>query len=132
MRGMSNILQVIEKCRKCLYNKDCHYPLPIRDTCEEYNKPRPQGEKEIMFLAKAAITQLNLPKNLAKGGWKECTEMFLCNKLNEEVEEFFNTIYECHANSTPENRQRVREEAGDVVNIVMMLADKCGALEVER
>lgn len=96
------------------------------------NKSRLRGEKEIMSLAKAAITQLNLPKNTAKGGWKECTEMFLCNKLNEEVEEFFNTIYEYRANPTSENRQRVREEAGDVVNIVMMLADKCGALEVER
>ena len=91
-----------------------------------------RGEKQILSLAQAALNQLNLPKNAAKGGWDECTDLFLANKVSEETLELFEATYAYRANPTPETRQRVREEAGDVVNVVMMLADKCGALEVEE
>lgn len=90
-----------------------------------------RGEKQIQSLAQAAIVQANLPKNVEKGDWREETELALCNKLDEEVRELFDAIYQCRANPCEETRQRVREEAGDVVNVVMMLADKCGALENE-
>jgi len=91
-----------------------------------------RGEKQIQSLAQAAIIQANLPKNVEKGDWRDETELALCNKLDEEVRELFDAVYQYRANPTPETQQRVREEAGDVVNVVMMLADKCGALEEHR
>ena len=96
------------------------------------NRPKRRGEDEIMSLAEAAVAQLNLPKNLAKGGWESCEYIFLSTKLDEETAELHNEIFNYWTNPTPENRKRVREEAGDVVNIVMMLADKCGALKEEE
>ena len=71
-------------------------------------------------------------ENVEKGDWRDETELALCNKLDEEVQELFEAVYNYRANPTPETQQRVREEAGDVVNVVMMLADKCGALEEHR
>src|SRR5690554_5135452 len=79
------------------------------------NKPLRRGEVEIKSLAEAAIERLNDPKNAQKGDWKEETEVALCNKLDEEVQELFEAVYNYRANPTPETQQRVREEAGDVV-----------------
>lgn len=90
-----------------------------------------RGEKQIQSLAQAAIVQANLPKNVEKGDWREETELALCNKLDEEVTELFNAIYDYRACPTEENRQKVRAEAGDVVWTTAMLADLCGALENE-
>ena len=88
-----------------------------------------RGEKQIQALAQAALIQLNLPKNLAKGGWEECGDGVLCERIYEELYEFFDAVYQYRAIPTPENQQHIREEAGDVVNFIMMLADNCGALE---
>ena len=91
-----------------------------------------RGEDEIRSLAEAALTQLNLPKNVVKGDWKEEADWnVLYRKLVEEVLELYEVVRKYHSNSNLDTRQRVREEAGDVVNMVMMLADKCEALEDE-
>lgn len=95
------------------------------------NKPLRRGEVEIKSLAEAAIERLNDPKNAQKGDWKEEAILALCDGLDEETRELFDAIYQYRANPCEETRQRVREEAGDVVNEVMFLADKCGALENE-
>lgn len=96
------------------------------------NKPLQRGEVEIRSLAESAIERLNDPKNAKKGDWKEETISELCDGLDEEVRELFDAIYQYRANPCEETQQRVREEAGDVVNEVMMLADLCGALEEHR
>lgn len=89
-----------------------------------------RGEKQINVLAEAAINKLNTPKNVAKGGWKECTDEYLFGKMMEETDELVQAVYEYRANPTPENRERVRDEAADVVNYAMMVADNCGALKI--
>lgn len=91
-----------------------------------------RGEKQIQSLAQAAIAQANLPKNVEKGDWRKETELALSNKLDEEVTELFNAIYDYRVCPTEVNRQKIREEAGDVVWTTAMLADKCGALEGEQ
>jgi len=97
---------------------------------KDENKKR--GEKQIRTLAQAAIVQLNLPKNQAKGGWKNCGDGVLCERIYEELYEFFDAVYQYRAIPIPENQQHIREEAGDAVNFIMMLADNCGALEVTK
>lgn len=89
-----------------------------------------RGEKEIMSLAQAAIAQLNLPKNAAKGDWKEELDMQLFIWVEEETKELLDAFSDYCGDQCDDNLQKVREEAGDVVNVVMMLADKCGALEM--
>src|SRR5690554_7955261 len=99
-----------EKCKECKVI-----------ACD--NKPYQRGEVEIRSLAESAIERLNDPKNAQKGDWKEETEVALCDGLDEETREFFDAVYQYRANPCEETRQRVREEAGDVVNEVMFLAD---------
>ena len=96
------------------------------------NKLNRRGETESMQLTEVAITQLNLQKNTVKGDWKETEDDILLKDLDEEVAEFKEAIYNYRAKPTPLNLQRVREEAGDVMNAVMMPADKCGALEKQK
>lgn len=57
-----------------------------------------------------------------KRGWKNCDVSFLRGKLTDEVVELIVAIRE------PTNHDNVAEEAADVGNIAMMLADVCGAL----
>ena len=52
----------------------------------------------------------------------------LAKKLFEEAEELVDEVCLYVARPTQKNRQRVREEAGDLVAVAMMLADGCMAL----
>jgi len=57
-----------------------------------------------------------------KRGWKSCSPQFLMDKLYEEVLELTIAIHE------GDSAKSIRQEAADVGNIAMMLADVCGAL----
>src|SRR5690606_29272888 len=57
-----------------------------------------------------------------KRGWKSCSPQFLMDKLYEEVLELTLAIHE------GDSAKSIRQEAADVGNIAMMLADVCGAL----
>jgi hypothetical protein len=58
----------------------------------------------------------------ARNGWKGCSVEFLIGKLHEEVGELIEAITLQHG------LEAIRNEAADVGNLAMMLADVCGAL----
>lgn len=87
---------------------------------------------------KFAVTmEKELKENDHKGGWKNCSLLFLIEKLHEEVKELIDVAWQCEAaqediESTQDGiefqRAMVRSEAADVGNIAMMITDICRAL----
>lgn len=70
--------------------------------------------KELQWFVQEMETQLK--ENDHKGGWKNCTDSYLLSRLLEEVSELLLV--------TLENDQlRIKEEAADVANFAMMIAD---------
>lgn len=65
-----------------------------------------------------------LDVNEHKGGWEDCSEEFLIAKLAEEFAEFVQAV------KGEESAEAIREEAADLANVAMMLADNCGAFDV--
>lgn len=65
------------------------------------------------------------PRNAdgSRNGWHDCTIEFLAGKLSEEVDELLDEVEKRRL-----NKEATRNEAADVGNIAMMLADVCGAL----
>jgi NTP pyrophosphatase (non-canonical NTP hydrolase) len=56
-----------------------------------------------------------LEENDYKRGWKNCTQRFLLKRLNQEVRELMKAI--------KQGKPYVVEEAADVANFAMMIAD---------
>ena len=93
-----------------------------------------RGECEVKRFAEAMIEKLNEPKNLEKGGWKNCKLEYLLNRLRQEVEELeaeLNRPIGCYPNSFV-HANEIKKEAADVANFAMMIADGVGALEIEE
>lgn len=61
-----------------------------------------------------------LQENEHKGGWRECSRMYLLACLREEQQELY---YELIRN--PPCDYAIRKEAADVANFAMMIADVC-------
>lgn len=61
-----------------------------------------------------------LKHNDHKGGWNECTDDYLLDRLQEEVKELISAVRGRKARN-PE--LRIRNEAADVANFAMMIAD---------
>ena len=69
----------------------------------------------------AVVMRHKLRENRFKGGWRQETAEFLIDKLREEVDELVEVIA---ANNLDQFALRdAREEAADVGNMAMMLAD---------
>lgn len=86
-------------------------------------KPRPQ-------LAQFAnLMEEILKRNDHKGGWNECSALWLLAKLSEEVGELGSILAELHFPDgvtlllTAQMVRSIREEAADIANIAMMIAD---------
>jgi len=56
-----------------------------------------------------------------RGGWKDCSLLFLLGRLHDEVRELNHAI----GYGSPEE---IGEEAADAANFAMMIADVVGAL----
>lgn len=67
----------------------------------------------------------NWPNQNEKGerSWKSCEIDFLLKKLEEEHTELVNAVV------TGEPIENIRNEAADVGNLAMMIADRLGALD---
>ena len=61
-----------------------------------------------------------LKQNDYKLGWQDCSQSTLVDKLKEEVDELF------HVLDKMKNRKDITDEACDVANIAMMIADNWG------
>lgn len=63
-----------------------------------------------------------------KRGWKSLDLSYLGNRLRKEVEELRDACIHCLGDDYPNSMERVLDEAADVGNLAMMIADWCGAL----
>ncbi len=87
-----------------------------------------------------------LRRNDDKGGWKECDSFWLLKRLQEELDElkravfdmnrrgfelddFFHPLRDYVDDRIEYHRRKVTDEAADVANIAMMIADVCGGLK---
>jgi NTP pyrophosphatase (non-canonical NTP hydrolase) len=59
-------------------------------------------------------------------GWKAMSPAYLLRRLQQEVDELTEAVY---GHSTKDD---VLDEAGDVGNLAMMVADVCGAFAATR
>lgn len=64
--------------------------------------------------------KLSEPRNVAKGLWDECPDVFLLHRLRMELRELEVRMAEY---TDPEQSQEIIREAADVANFAMMIAD---------
>jgi len=85
----------------------------------------------------ANATKTGWPSESGERGWlhKGCSLEFLMDKLDEEYEELNKAVYDLAYDESgkydktdkPALLMAIKEEAADVANIAMMIADKLGA-----
>lgn len=80
-----------------------------------------------------------LQANIHKGGregWEDDDPDALCDRLVEEVKELTEALRLRRSlplgASSPAMTSRITQEAADVANFAMMIADVCGGLNVKR
>lgn len=117
--------------------------LHLRDVLKDHDAPIPQ-EDALLFEAiesRAEITaerqlrpavqafaeamERKLRKNEHKGGWKDCTWDWLYSRMTDEMCELARAA---RAADHDGSKRGLLEEAADVANFAMMIADVCGAL----
>jgi len=96
------------------------------------NKPKRRGEEMAQFLAELIIQQLNLPKNVEKGGWEDCELHYLIASGIEEIYEIYDALYQFFANPCEQSKQYVLRECGDAGAFLAMVADNVRKMEVSR
>lgn len=80
------------------------------------------------------IMEEKLQQNDHKGGWSECSLLWLMNKLNEEVGELSEQVGPMYLPGGQEiggdylDAQILEREAADVANLAMMIADRAGEI----
>lgn len=83
-----------------------------------------------------ALMEAKLRDNDHKGGWKMCTVRYLSRRLGNELKELRGVLTGFGAlswiNGRSERIEAIGREAADVANFAMMIADVCGALDVNR
>lgn len=84
--------------------------------------------REVMDFA--VLMERELRNNDHKGGWKECDAYELAQRVTEEANELLPEALQAsiHSPVPSEFRDSVGEEAADVANMAMMVADVCGCL----
>jgi NTP pyrophosphatase (non-canonical NTP hydrolase) len=75
----------------------------------------------------ALAMEERLKANDHKGGWKDCDPNYCLNRLYEEASELVGAILTVRE----VGREAILQEAADVANFAMMLADVCAALGEE-
>lgn len=72
------------------------------------------------------VMERRLRKHDHKGGWKDCDYSYLTRRLQEEIDEL-------HVAVQCKSLELIPEEAADVANFAMMIADVFGGLmEIRR
>jgi hypothetical protein len=93
----------------------------------EMSEPRWQ----VRVFADAMERKLQL--NDHKGGWEDCSIDYLIKRLRQETTELLAVAGDRDARClTNEEAERVRDEAADVANFAMMIADVCDGLEYPK
>lgn len=92
------------------------------------NDPVPDARPEVA--AFAILMEAKLRKNDHKGHWRNCRPSDLYRRMLEEIEELRVVLIE-HAMSGGRETD-IGDEAADVANFAMMVADVCGALPAAK
>jgi hypothetical protein len=81
----------------------------------------------------AEAMEARLVANDHKGGWEDCSIDYLIKRLRQETSELLKVAGDREARClTVEEAERVRDEAADVANFAMMIADVCDGLEMPK
>jgi len=81
-------------------------------------------ERAATLLRDLAIQQLNLPKNLKKGGWGHLSTEYFLRRAEEELEEVGQALCEFRKQPTDENLLCLLAECGDVAAFLAMVAER--------
>lgn len=78
----------------------------------------------------AVLMERELRANDFKGGWSRDTAVSLCRRVQEEAQELSQEMpHHAQQRNLPiDKRRKIAEEAADVANMAMMVADVCGCL----
>ena len=103
-----------------------------------------RGEIEVFKFSRFMLAKLNLPRNAGKGSWLNCKKIHLLWRLSQECCElawalvdlyfaerrFIKATYPWTSDIVRlrTKKENVADEAADVANFAMMLADKVGGL----
>ena len=78
----------------------------------------------------AEAMERKLAANDHKGGWEDCSIDYLIKRLRQETSELLKVAGDREARTlTNEEAEKVLNEAADVANFAMMIADVCDGLE---
>jgi hypothetical protein len=93
------------------------------------HEPWPRG----MVLWFAVEMERQLRANDHKGGWQNCSRHFLRDKLQEEYDELCAALEQLGGgNPSPAQRRDVCNEAADLANLAMMVADLYGTSNAQN
>lgn len=101
-----------------------------------------RGKNEVAQFSDLMVAKLNLPRNAGKGSWLNCKKVYLFWRMVQESCELARALVDLHfverkfmKNPSTRNRSlknlarhNVANEAADVANFAMMLADKVGGM----
>jgi len=97
---------------------DCNQQVPVKEVPEEERVKMASVREEVQEFAESM--ELELMKHDDRPGWKDCDPFWLLGRLNEEVRELEIVLKD----PTRDGRvTQIREEAADVGNFAMMIAD---------
>jgi len=80
-------------------------------------------------IAFACLMEHELRNNDHKSGWKGESPLRLAKRVVEEADELKEVAFDADTWGAERFRERVGEEAADVANMAMMVADVCGCLK---
>lgn len=78
-----------------------------------------QFVEPLLWFTRRMAEKLSRPKNVGKIHWTDCDEEFLRDRLKEELAEL-----ELALNAATYAPEQIIEEASDVANFAMMIADR--------
>lgn len=96
------------------------------------NKLKRRGEEMAQLFAELIIQQLNLPKNVEKGGWENEDPCDLVERGIEEMLEIHGALYQFFVYPCEQSKQYVLRECGDAGAFLAMIADVVRKMEVSR
>jgi hypothetical protein len=106
---------------------------PVQQTNDNRMKLGDEPRDVVVWFA--CLMEANLRKNDYKGGWDDCSLLWLFAKLGEELGELGEALVDNHF---PEGREEmtitrvaaqwIEGEATDIANLAMMIADKAHKL----
>ena len=96
--------------------------------CDNHHKRR--GEEMVQCFSELIIQQLNLPKNVEKGGWSDDNLEDLIERGIQEMTEIHGALYQFYGYPCEQTRQHVLAECGDAGAFAAMIADIVRKIEI--